>query len=116
VLANFDQLRHRLRLHGAQADQEGFVLRGFPAHQHMHHHIAAGVGLQRAITLDAIPRQKFDQIVFFREVHVPSHPFVHHATFPARSPAQTAMCVASQFRRKSPGERLPGGSTKIQSG
>jgi hypothetical protein len=56
VFAHFDQLRHRLRLHGAQAHQECFVFRGLPAHQQVHRHIAAGVRLPRAITPNAFPR------------------------------------------------------------
>ena len=71
VFADFDQLGHRLRLHGAQARQKCFVLRGFPTHQQVHRHLAAGVRLPRAITPHAVPWQQFDQIIFLGEIHVP---------------------------------------------
>jgi hypothetical protein len=64
VFADFDQLRHRLRLQGAQAQHECFIFRGLPAHQQVYRHIAAGVRLPRAITLHAFPRQQFEQLIF----------------------------------------------------
>jgi hypothetical protein len=73
LFAHFDQLRHRWWLHGAQADQKGFVLLGLPAHQQVHCYFAAGVRLYGAITLHAVPRQQFDQMIFLCEFHVPSY-------------------------------------------
>jgi hypothetical protein len=75
VFADFDQLGHRLRLQGAQACQERFVLRGRTAHQEVYRDFAASAGLPRAITLRAVPRQQFKKIVFLCEVHVPSRLF-----------------------------------------
>jgi hypothetical protein len=69
VFADFDQLGHRLRLHAAQACQDGLVLRGLPAHQEVHRHIAARVGLPRAITLRALARQQFYKNVLLCEIH-----------------------------------------------
>jgi hypothetical protein len=75
VFAHFDQLRHRLRLHAAQAHQEGIVFRGLPARQQVHRYVAPGVRLPGAIALHAFPRQQLDQLVLLREIHVPSSPF-----------------------------------------
>jgi hypothetical protein len=75
VFAHFDQLRHRLRLHAAQAHQEGFVSRSLPAHQQVHRDVAAGIRLAGAITLHAFPRQQLDQLILLRKIHVLSRPF-----------------------------------------
>ena len=69
VFADFDQLGHRLRLHAAQACQYCFILRGLPAHQEVHRHIAARVGLPRAITLRTVAGQQFYKNVLLCEIH-----------------------------------------------
>jgi hypothetical protein len=97
LFAHFDQLRHRLRVHAAQADQQGFVLRGLPAWQQVHRHIAAGVRLYGAITLHAVPRQQFDQIIFLCEFHVPWR--LLSIMLPSRPGVQHRLSVGQRFRR-----------------
>jgi hypothetical protein len=72
VLPDLNELRHGSRLHGPQAHEEGFVLRGLAAHQEVDGDVAAGIGLARAITQHAFTGQRFDQMVLFRKIHVRS--------------------------------------------
>jgi hypothetical protein len=87
IFADFNQLRHRVRRHSAQAHQERFVLRLFPAHQHVDRHIAAGVCLPSTIGLDAFPWEQFDQVILLREIHVTSSLLSMMLPFDVWSPA-----------------------------
>jgi hypothetical protein len=48
-----------MRLHRPEANQERLVFRCLPAHQKVDRHIPAGVHLQRAEALNALPGQLF---------------------------------------------------------
>jgi hypothetical protein len=69
VFADFDQPGHRLRRHAAQACQKCFVLECLPARQEVHRHIAAGVGLPRAVALRTVAGQQFYKNVLLCEIH-----------------------------------------------